>query len=74
MERIHVTSLDISKAFDKLDRWILMEILERNGLANEDELRIIFFLLSETTLRVKVGTNLGEMLRRRETHFRRSYF
>jgi hypothetical protein len=62
-ERIHVTSLDMSKAFDNLDRWTLMEVLERNGLANEDELRIIFFLLSETTLRVKVGANLGEMFK-----------
>jgi exonuclease III len=62
-ERIHVTSLDMSKAFDNLDRWTLMEVLERNGLANEDELRIIFFLLSETSLRVKVGANLGEMFK-----------
>ena len=62
-ERIHITSLDMSKAFDNLDRRILMEILERNGLANEDELRIISFLLSETTLRVKVGSNLGEVFK-----------
>ena len=62
-ERIHVTSLDMSKAFDSLDRWKLVEILEINGLANEDELRIIFFLLSETTLRVKVGANLGEVFK-----------
>ena len=61
MERIHVTALDMSKAFDSLDRRILMEVLERNGLASEDELRIISFLLSETTLRVKVGSNLGEV-------------
>jgi hypothetical protein len=63
MERIHITALDMSKAFDNLDRWILIEVLERNGLANEDELRIILFLLSETTMRVKVGANLGEVFK-----------
>jgi len=59
-ERIHIMALDLSKAFDSLDRGTLIQILEENNLAGEDELRIISYLLSETTLRVKVGSNISE--------------
>ena len=62
-ERIHITSLDLSKAFDNLDRGHLLNILEEHNLAGEDELRIISFLLSETTLRVKVGASIGELFK-----------
>ena len=59
-ERIHIIALDLSKAFDSLNRGTLIQILEENSLAGEDELRIISYLLSETTLRVKVGSNISE--------------
>ena len=59
-ERIHIMALDLSKAFDNLDRGTMIQILEENSLAGEDELRIISYLLSETTLRVKVGKNISE--------------
>ena len=52
--------LDLSKAFDNLDRGTMIQILEENALAGEDRLRIIIYLLSETTFRVKVGKNISE--------------
>ena len=57
---IDAGALDLSKAFESLDRGTLIQILEENELAGEDELRIISYLLSETTLRVKVGSNISE--------------
>ena len=51
--------IDLSKAFDCLDRTKLIEIIEEHGLATEDELRLITFLLSETTMRIKVDGILG---------------
>ena len=54
-EQILNMALDLSKAFDSLDRGTMIQILEENALAREDELRIISYLLSETTLKVKVG-------------------
>jgi len=62
-ERIHIIALDLSKAFDSLDRGLLIQILEDNGLAGDDELRIISYLLAETTLRVKVGSSIGEQFK-----------
>ena len=56
-----LVKLDIKKAFDRLDRATLMWILEYYGLATEDELRIIAFLISEITLRVKLGSIFGEI-------------
>ena len=53
-ERIHLMGIDLSKAFDCLDREILMRILENIGIT-EDDLRIITFLLAETRLQVKIG-------------------
>ena len=46
-ERIHITSLDLSKAFDNLDRGHLLNILEEHNLAGEDELRIISFPIGD---------------------------
>jgi len=57
-ERIHLMGIDLSKAFDCLDREKLMRILEDIGLT-EDELRMITFLLSETTMQVKIGPDKG---------------
>ena len=58
-ERVRTMGIDLSKAFDCLDRTKLIEIIEEHGLATEDELRLITFLLSETTMRIKVDGILG---------------
>ena len=58
-ERIHIMGIDLSKAFDCLDREKLMKILEEIGIT-EDELRMITFLLAETKLQVKIGQDKGE--------------
>ena len=56
-ERYHVLTLE--KAFDSLDRHVLIAILITNNLCNEDELRMIQFLLSATTLQARVEGQLG---------------
>jgi hypothetical protein len=48
-ESIHIMGIDLSKAFDCLDRDKLMKILKDIGIT-EDELRMITFLLAETKL------------------------
>jgi hypothetical protein len=60
-ERARIIGLDLSKAYDCLDRIKLIDMLREYGLATEDDLRIITFLLAETTLRVKVNGTLGEI-------------
>ena len=59
-ERIHIMGIDLSKAFDCIDRKILMETMEQHEIATEDELRLIQFLISETQLQVKIGNTFGE--------------
>ena len=59
-ERIHLMGIDLSKAFDCLDREKLMRILEEIGIT-DDELRMITFLLAETKLQVKIGADKGEI-------------
>jgi hypothetical protein len=58
-ERIHIMGIDLSKAFDYIDRSILMQILEENKIATEDELRLIQYLISETKLQMKIGKTYG---------------
>ena len=58
-ERFHILTIDIQKAFDSLDRHALIAILITNNICNEDELRMIQFLLSDTTLRARVEGQLG---------------
>jgi hypothetical protein len=58
-ERAHILKLDLEKAFDSLDRQLLLNILRDNKLCDEDELRMIQFLLSDTTLRARVDGKLG---------------
>ena len=58
-ERARIIGLDLSKAFDCLDRTKLIGMLRDYNLGTEDDLRIITFLLSKTTLRVKVNGKLG---------------
>ena len=59
-ERVKFLGLDLSKAFDSLNRSKLMDILRHYNLATEDEIRIIQFLLSKTTLRGKINGELGK--------------
>ncbi|GFR64684.1 very-long-chain enoyl-CoA reductase [Elysia marginata] len=65
---INTTGIDMSAAFDTTNRKELLTILKE--IVEEDELRIIQFLLSETTLDVKVNgctqenpftTNIGTL-------------
>lgn len=53
--QINITGLDMSAAFDTIDRNKLLEILE--NLVADDELRIIRYLLSETTINIKINGN-----------------
>jgi exonuclease III len=62
-ERIHIMGIDLSKAFDCIDRKILMDTMEQHGIATEDDLRLIQFLISETQLQVKIGSTFGEKFR-----------
>ena len=64
-ERVSFLGLDLSKAFDSLHRGKLMDILREHKLATADELRMIQFLLSKTTLRGKINGELGRVF---ETH------
>jgi len=59
-ETIHIMGIDLSKAFDCIDRATLMRTLERRRIATEDELRLIQYLISETTMQVKIGKEYGE--------------
>jgi exonuclease III len=60
MERFHINSIDMSKAFDSLDRQILLNIFESEKLADNDSLRILRYLISEINLQVKVKDILSE--------------
>ena len=56
--KIYVIGIDMSSAFDTIDRKSLLEILER--ILDEDEVRIIRVLLSNTKLEVRVdGANIS---------------
>ncbi|GFO06818.1 LINE-1 retrotransposable element orf2 protein [Plakobranchus ocellatus] len=51
--KVNITGIDMSATFDTINRTKLLEILR--DLIDEDELRIIRFLLSETTIDVKIN-------------------
>ena len=51
--------IDLSKAFDTVDRYKLLEILQKRGVGTEN-LSLIKRLLSNTTLQIKRGKNLGD--------------
>ena len=56
---IGITGIDMSAAFDTIDRKQLLQLL--TNLVTEDEKRIIQLLLSNTTLNVKIsGANTEE--------------
>ena len=52
--------VDLSKAFDCIDRGKLIQVLEQQQIASEDELRLIQYLISDTKLQVKLGQTYGE--------------
>lgn len=59
-ERVHIMGIDLSKAFDCIDRGKLIQVLEQQQIASEDELRLIQYLISDTKLQVKLGQTYGE--------------
>jgi len=64
-EKIYVTGIDLSSAFDTIDRLKLINVLET--VIERDELQIIKVLLRDTTLTIKMkdviatpfDTNIG---------------
>ena len=58
-ETYRYLSLDIEKAFDTVSRKKLIDTLDINHLAGDDELRIIQYLMSNTTLRTKIMSDIG---------------
>ncbi|GFR88115.1 hypothetical protein ElyMa_004243400 [Elysia marginata] len=55
---ITVTGIDMSAAFDTIDRATLLDILET--IIEEDELRLVRFLLSNTCLNIRIGGTKDE--------------
>ena len=64
---IDITGIDMSTAFDTIQRKQLLQL--STNLVTEDEKRIIQFLLSNTTLNVKIsGANTEEPLSHNHRH------
>jgi len=59
-ERCWLLGLDLSKAFDCLDREELLRIFEVEVGATQDEMRILRVLLANTSLRARIGKEVGE--------------
>ena len=57
---IFILGLDMSRAFDTIDRSKLMEILRDEVKLDEDALRLCQSLLADTNLKVKLGESLSE--------------
>ena len=58
-ERCWILGLDLSKAFDCLDREELLRIFEVEVGATQDEMRILRVLLANTSLRVRISKETG---------------
>jgi exonuclease III len=56
-----IMGIDMSKAFDSINRELLLKILK--DIIPEDELRIIRYLLSETTLEAKIEGKYGDKIK-----------
>lgn len=52
--------MDLSQAFDCVDRVLLLRVLREEDIANEDELRMIQLLLRNIKLRARIGNQFGE--------------
>ena len=50
---IKITGIDMSAAFDTINRQLLLEILEK--FLDDDEIRLVQFLLSDTQISIKVN-------------------
>ena len=59
-EEIVITGIDITSAFDIIERTSLIEILQ--SFLREDEIRIIRIILSNTTLDIKLSSNISNPL------------
>lgn len=57
-QEYHILGIDMSKAFDSIDRRILLEECIQH-IVPHDEYRIIRFLLSDTKLSLKVNNEMG---------------
>jgi exonuclease III len=57
-ELIEVLGLDMSRAFDTLDRQMLLD--ELHAIIDEDSCRMVHILLDKTTLQAKIGRALSE--------------
>ena len=55
---IHITGLDMSSAFDTIDREELMMVLE--NIIDEDELRMCRLLLSDTKMKLRFDNHIEE--------------
>ena len=55
---IKITGIDMSSAFDTIDRQLLLNILAE--FLEEDEMRLVQFLLSETVISIKVNGTTEE--------------
>ena len=53
--KIYITGIDMSAAFDTINRKELLHILAEEVALEEDELRLIRFLLSKTVIQMKVN-------------------
>ena len=58
--KYHVMKTDLSKAFDCIDRLLMLQIFEDNQIGGEDELRILRYLLTDTSLQVKIKQESGQ--------------
>ena len=56
-ETIYVTGIDVSSAFDTIRRTTLLEVPE--SLLDEDETKIIKYLLVDTTMEIKMSNVRG---------------
>lgn len=60
-EAFYIMGIDLSKAFDCLDRDKLMSVI--SSIVSEDQRRIINYLLSETTLSARIQDQVGPKFR-----------
>jgi len=58
-QQIHILGIDLSKAFDTVNRSKLMAVL--GTFLNTDEVRIIQMLLTNTNLRTRIGQHIGDV-------------
>ena len=56
---IYALGLDLSKAFDTVNRTKLLDVMEQEKIGDADGLRLVRYLLSGTALTVRVHGHLG---------------